>query len=76
MDKGQEKFFEFMIKRAQPGKETELKEFLAHSFNLVGAGKADAAFFTDFNAKLKDLVKPEFVAEIISVTKQFQAGHQ
>lgn len=75
MDKGQEKFFEFMLSRAQEGKETALKEFLAKSFEIVGSGQATAEFFEQFNAELKNLVKPEFVAEIIGITKNFQQGH-
>lgn len=73
MNEGQTKFFDFMMARAQAGKEAQVQEVLTAAFQTVGQGKATAAFFSDFNEQLKELIQPEALPEVFAAISTFQS---
>ena len=75
MNDGQHQFFDFMLARVKPGKETDLKILLSTSFKTVSEGQADTTFFANFKKSLEQLIEPDALPEVLGAIQHFQS-HQ
>jgi hypothetical protein len=72
MDKqGQEKFLSFILQRVQDGKEEEAREILVENFKKQNEGSFSQEDIQAFIPKMISLIKPEKLAEIQAVVKNF-----
>ncbi|MCM3584844.1 hypothetical protein M3182_03675 [Mesobacillus maritimus] len=72
MDKqGQEKFLSFILQRVQEGKEEEAREILLENFKKQDEGTFSQEDIQTFIPKMISLIKPEKLAEIQAVVKNF-----
>ncbi|KKI91047.1 hypothetical protein WQ54_16970 [Bacillus sp. SA1-12] len=72
MDKqGQEMFLHFILQRVQEGKEDEAKEILTENFRKQDEGSFSQDDIQEFIPKMISLLKPEKLAEVQAVVKQF-----
>ncbi|QHW31417.1 hypothetical protein GZH47_11565 [Paenibacillus rhizovicinus] len=72
MDKqGQEKFLNFILERVQEGKQEEAREILTSNFKKQDEGTFSQDDVQAFIPKMISLLKPEKLAEVVEVVKQF-----
>lgn len=72
MDKqGQEKFLSFILQRVQEGKEEEAKAILLENFKKQNEGTFSQDDIQAFIPKMMSLLKPEKLAEVQAIAKQF-----
>jgi hypothetical protein len=77
MNQGQEKFYEFILERVQEDKVEEAKALLADNFRKQAEGNFTHEDALQFAPKMISLLKPEKVAEVQAIMKQFaqNMGH-
>lgn len=72
MDKqGQEMFLSFILQRVQEGKEDEAREILLENFKKQDEGNFSQEDIQEFIPKMISLLKPEKLAEVQAVVKNF-----
>jgi hypothetical protein len=72
MDKqGQEMFLSFILQRVQEGKEDEAREILLENFKKQDEGTFSQEDIQTFIPKMISLLKPEKLAEVQAVVKNF-----
>lgn len=63
MNEGQQKFFDFIMARVQPGKEDELKAILSENFKRQDAGTFSKDYLAQIMPKMISLLRPETIEE-------------
>ena len=63
MDEGQQRFYEFVMKRVQDGKEEEIKAIMSESFKRQQEGTFTKEYMTEIVPKMIMLLKPECVED-------------
>ena len=71
MNPGQEKFLEFMMDRAQGGKEADLKEALLDSFSKQKEAPLTKEGFLSLKKQMQSLIKPEAMEEVSQAMDHF-----
>lgn len=75
MDKqGQEMFLNYILQRVQEGKEDEAKEILTENFKKQDEGTFSQEDIQAFIPKMISLLKPDKLAEVQAVVKQFSGS--
>ena len=63
MNPGQKQFNDFMLERAQPGKEEEITSIMEESFQRQNNGTFSAEYLSEIIPKMMALLRPECIEE-------------
>jgi hypothetical protein len=72
MNQGQQVFHDFVMERAQAGKETEIEAIMAESFKRQDTGTFNAGYLNEIVPKMTGLLKPERVEEFKQAASQMR----
>lgn len=71
MNPGQEQFFGYILERVKEDQVEEAKALLAESFKKLAEGTFTQDDIMQFIPKMLSMLKPEKIAEVQAVMKQF-----
>lgn len=74
MNKGQEQFLNYILDRVKEGRAEEAKQLMLANFQKQQEGSFSQEDIAQFIPKMLELLKPEKVAEVQEVVKQFTAN--
>ena len=67
MNKGQEKFFEFIMQNVEEKNQEKAKELLAESFGKQEEGTFNKEYMMTFIPRMLELIKPESVEMVKNI---------
>lgn len=73
MNQGQEKLYNFILDRVKEDKVEEAKALLSDSFEKQSEGTFTQEDVSTFMTEMINLLKPEHIEEVQSITKNFSA---
>ncbi len=71
MDAGQERFFDYIVERAQDGKQEEVKQLLEESFAKMAEGTMNQEYLQNFALSLAMNLKTEALPEVMEIMQNF-----
>lgn len=74
MEKGQNQFFDWILERAQDGKQEELIELLKHNFEQQNNGTFNQDELAESTNKMFSLIKPEYIDELKQAMEHFKGN--
>lgn len=75
MNTGQDQFLQFILDRAQEGRQDEARALLDESFARQAVGTMNSDYLREFGPRLMALLRPESVAEVAGIMAQFGGRH-
>lgn len=73
MNKGQEKFFEFIMQNVEEKNQEKAKELLAESFGKKDNGTFNKEYMMTFIPRMLELIKPENIEQVKSIMMNHKA---
>ncbi|MGG7142637.1 hypothetical protein ACQPVP_04150 [Clostridium nigeriense] len=73
MNKGQEKFFEFIMQNVEERNQAKAKELLAESFGKQDNGTFNKEYMITFIPRMLELIKPENIEQVKSIMMNHKA---
>lgn len=73
MNKGQEKFFEFIMQNVEEKNQEKAKELLAESFGKQDNGTFNKEYMITFIPRMIELIKPENIEQVKSIMMNHKA---
>lgn len=73
MNKGQEKFFEFIMQNVEEKNQEKAKELLAESFGKQDNGTFNKEYMITFIPRMLELIKPENIEQVKSIMMNHKA---
>lgn len=73
MNKGQEKFLEFIIQNVEEKNQDKAKELLAESFGKQDDGTFNKEYMMTFIPRMLELIKPENIEQVKSIMMNHKA---
>ncbi|MGG7057196.1 hypothetical protein ACQPUY_05770 [Clostridium nigeriense] len=73
MNKGQEKFFEFIMQNVEEKNQEKAKELLAESFGKQDNGTFNKEYMMTFIPRMLELIKPENIEQVKSIMMNHKA---
>jgi hypothetical protein len=71
MNKGQEKFYEYILECVKPEYIMEAKALLNESFNKQNEGTFNQAYLDEFMSKMLSILKVEKIEEVEAIMVEF-----
>jgi len=71
MNKGQEKFFEFILERVKEDKREEAKALLAESFQKQADRMFTPEYLASFAPRMMAVLKPEHIEEVKAIMAEY-----
>jgi hypothetical protein len=73
MNKGQEKFFEFIMQNVEEKNQEKAKQLLAESFGKQDNGTFNKEYMITFIPRMLELIKPENIEQVKSIMMNHKA---
>lgn len=73
MNKGQEKFFKFIMQNIEEKNQEKAKELLAESFGKQDNGTFNKEYMMTFIPRMLELIKPENIEQVKSIMMNHKA---
>ncbi len=76
MNPGQKQFYEYILERAQAGKEEQVREVMEDNFRKQDEGSFGAQDAAASIPRILELLRPEKIEEVKAVMQQFAGNMQ